>query len=146
MNSRKILFPTDFSDCSDAAFEMATEVALEKHATLVIVHVEEPAAGYGGGDFYYPGPSGYNAEGLLREVVPVNAAVPYEHRLISGDPASAIVKLAEELHAEMIVIGTHGRKGLTRFVMGSVAEAVVRRSSCPVMTVKQHSEMAMHAH
>ena len=146
MYSRKILFPTDFSDCSDAALEMATSVALDKHATLVIAHVEEPTTGYAGGDFYYPGPANHSVEGLLHEVVPMDASVPYEHRLISGDPATAIVQLADDVHAEMIVIGTHGRTGLTRFVMGSVAEAVVRRAPCPVMTVKQHSNVAATAH
>jgi nucleotide-binding universal stress UspA family protein len=63
--------------------------------------------------------------------------VPYEHHLITGDPATAVVQLAEEENVDMIVMGTHGRTGLSRLLMGSVAEAVVRKANCPVLTFKQ---------
>ena len=54
-----------------------------------------------------------------------------------GDPAAEVVRIAEEESAEMIVMGTHGRTGLTRLLMGSVAEAIVRRSPCPVLTYRE---------
>ena len=63
---------------------------------------------------------------MLREVGPSDPAVPHEHRLLTGDPASEIVRIAQEEGVEMIVMGTHGRTGLMWFLMGSVAEAVVR--------------------
>lgn len=141
MTARKILFPTDFSHTGDAALELATSLARERGATLVIVHVEEPPAAYGGGEMYYgmPEPAAEDLQQMLKEVQPTAPDVAYEHRLITGDPASAIARLAEEESMELIVIGTHGRTGLMRLLMGSVAEAVVRQASCPVLTYKQPS-------
>jgi nucleotide-binding universal stress UspA family protein len=60
--------------------------------------------------------------------------------MLTGDPANAIVKLADEEHVDMIVLGTHGRTGLARLLMGSVAEAIVRRANCPVLTYKHHAD------
>ncbi len=60
-----------------------------------------------------------------------------EHRLVlSADPAGAILSVAGELGCDVIVLGTHGRTGLRRALLGSVAEQVVRKASCPVLTVK----------
>ena len=69
-------------------------------------------------------------------VVP-DSNVPVERRLLAGDPADAIIRLAESEHIDLIVMGTHGRRGLSRLLMGSVAESVVRVAPCPVLTVKQ---------
>jgi universal stress protein A len=142
MSVRKLLFPTDFSHTGDAALALATTLARERGATLLIVHVEEPPAAYGGGEMYYgmPDPVTEDLRTMLKEVVPPDATVPYEHRLITGDPASAITRLAKEESVELIVMGTHGRTGLMRLLMGSVAEAVVRRAPCPVLTLRQPGE------
>ena len=139
MNANKILFPSDFSHTSDAALEMATALARDAGATLVIVHVEEHTTAYGGGEFYYgiAEPATADLGRMLEEITPTDPQVPYQHRLISGEPASAIARLAEAEDVDMIVMGTHGRTGLSRFVMGSVAESVVRRAKCPVLTYKQ---------
>ncbi len=138
MKASKIIFPTDFSHTGDAALALASLLARETGATLLLVHVEEPPIAYGGGEMYYgvPEPAYEEIERMLRAVKPTDPEVKYEHRLISGDPASAIVQLAEEEGADMIVMGTHGRTGLRRLLMGSVAEAVVRRAPCPVLTFK----------
>jgi nucleotide-binding universal stress UspA family protein len=64
------------------------------------------------------------------------ADVSYEHFFMIGEPADQIVRLANEEHADIIVMGTHGRRGFGRFLMGSVAEQVVRRAICPVVTIK----------
>jgi nucleotide-binding universal stress UspA family protein len=117
---------------------MATSLARDRGASLLIVHVEEPPMAYGGGEFYY-GPSEPGREELKRllaDVVPADAAVPSEHRLLVGPPAETIVEVAEREGAELIVMGTHGRTGLARLLMGSVAEEVVRKAKCPVLTVK----------
>lgn len=142
MKANLIIFPTDFSRCGDAALKMATALARDSGAKLLIVHVEEPPVAYGGGEMYYgvPDPASDDLWRMLREVLPTDPAVPFEHRLITGDPSSAIARLAEEEHADMIIMGTHGRTGLTRLLMGSVAEAVVRRAPCPVLTYKQQTE------
>ena len=62
-----------------------------------------------------------------------------EHHLVTGEPATAIVRLATSEQADLIVMATHGRSGLSRLLMGSVAEAVVRQAACPVLTLRQPS-------
>ena len=139
MNALKILFPTDFAEDSKHALELATSLARDSGGSLVIIHVEEPPVAYGGGELYY-GIEEPNREELKRSlaaITPTDPAVPCVHKLLVGDPAEAILQVAEAEHVDMIVMGTHGRRGLTRLLMGSVAEAVVRRAPCPVLTVKQ---------
>jgi len=144
MKAKKILFPTDFSHTGDAALEMATALARDTGATLLIVHTEEPPTAYGGGELYYgmPEPATEDLRKMLHKVVPPDKAVPYEHRLITGDPAHAVVRLAKDEEVDMIVMGTHGRTGLSRILMGSVAEAIVRRAGCPVLTYKEPDSKA----
>ena len=137
MHAKKILFPTDFSHASDAALNYTASLARDMKATLVIVHVEEPLPAYVGEAYYgIPNPPNPEVRRMLEAVKPP-ADVPHEHRLLSGDPAEEIVRLAAEKHVDMIVMSTHGRTGLSRLLMGSVAEHVVRRAACPVLTFKQ---------
>lgn len=145
METKKIVFPTDFSTLSDAVLDHATTLAREHGAKLIIVHVEEPPAAYGGGEMYYgiPEPDMAELEQMLNKVTPRDPQVSFERRLATGDPASEIVRLAEEEGADMIVMATHGRTGLSRLVMGSVAEAVVRHARCPVMTFKTPDKQAV---
>lgn len=139
MNLKLILVSTDFSTSSDAALAMATALARDSGAKLLIVHVEEIPLATGGAEYLYsvPEPATQELKKMLSEVVPKDPNVPFEHRLLAGDAAEAIVRTAEQDKVDMIVLGTHGRTGLTRLLMGSVAEAVVRRAGCPVLTVKQ---------
>jgi nucleotide-binding universal stress UspA family protein len=83
-------------------------------------------------------PEGYRREleGKLRESQAPTGSGGVEHRLEQGDPAAEIVRVAEELPADFIVLGTHGRTGLLRLLMGSVAEEVVRKAPCPVLTIR----------
>ena len=122
MSTKKIIFPTDFSHTGDAALALATALARDSGATLHIVHVEEPPMVYGGGEMYYgmPEPSTEHLKEMLEKVVPTDPQVPCVHHLITGAPASAICRLAQDEGAEMIVMGTHGRTGLGRLLMGSV--------------------------
>ena len=138
MSAPKIVFPTDFSTAGQAALAMASSLARDKGGKLVIVHVEEPPMAYGGGELYYgiDEPDQDELRRMLVEVMPTDPSVPCEHRLVVGSPATAIVQLAEQEGAEMIVMPTHGRTGLLRMLMGSVAEEVVRKAKCPVLTVK----------
>ena len=139
MHAEKILFPTDLSPASEQALSWATSLARDTGATILIVHVEEPPMAYGGGEMYI----GFDEEGTrselrkeLVQIVPADHNVSFEHMLLVGEPAHAIVEAAEKENVDLIVMGTHGRTGLTRLLMGSVAEAVVRRAKCPVLTVK----------
>lgn len=138
MNARKILFPTDFSTLGLAALETATSLARDRDAKLVIVHVEEPPIAYGGGELYYgiEQPDRDELKRMLAEVLPTDPKVGYEHHLVIGSPAGGILEMAAREGVEMIVMATHGRTGLTRMLMGSVAEEVVRKAKCPVLTVK----------
>lgn len=138
MNAHKILYPTDFSTLGQTALEMATSLARDRGAKLLIAHVEEPPVAYGGGELYYgiDEPNRDDLKRMLKEVLPLDPAVGYEHRLLTGAPAHAIIHLAEKEGVELIVMATHGRTGLLRLLMGSVAEEVVRNAKCPVLTVK----------
>jgi nucleotide-binding universal stress UspA family protein len=136
---QKILFPTDFSPASDAVLRHATALARGNNATLLIVHVEEPPLAYGSGELFY-GVSDFSTESLqkmLDSVVPPDPTVPVVRRLVMGDPAAEIPRVAKEENVDLIVMGTHGRTGLLRLLMGSVAELVVRRAPCAVLTVRQ---------
>ena len=142
MKMKTILFPTDFSHTGDAALEMATVLARDSGAKLLIVHIEEPPVAYGGGEMYYglPEPDPEQLKKMLESVKPSDPNVAYEQRLLTGEPAHALTRLANEEDADLIVMGTHGRTGLFRLLMGSVAEAVVRRAPCPVLTYKQPAQ------
>ena len=145
MKATKILVPTDFSHTGDAAMKLATSLARDTGASLLIVHAEEPPTAYGGGELYYgmPEPASDDLRKMLHKVEPTDSSVTFEHRLITGDPAHAIVRLAKDEGVDMIVMGTHGRSGLSRMLMGSVAEAIVRRAECPVLTYKQPANKAV---
>ena len=142
MSVKKILFPTDFSTASDAALVHAENLAKQSSADLIILHIEEPPLGYGGGELYYglPEPSSERILEMLHDVCPSDPQLTFEHRLVMGDPSTEIVRIAEEERAELIVLGTHGRTGLSRILMGSVAEAVVRGAPCPVMTIRESAK------
>lgn len=142
MSQKTILFPTDFSTASDAALPHAEVLARQADARLLIVHVEEPPLAYGGGELYYglPEPDSDRIRKMLDDVRPADPALPFDHRLTMGDPASEIVRIAADESAEMIVLGTHGRTGMTRLLMGSVAEAVVRRAPCPVLVYREAAQ------
>jgi nucleotide-binding universal stress UspA family protein len=137
-----ILFPTDFSTASDAVLPHAEALAKQAHASLLIVHVEEPPLAYGTGELYYglPEPSSERILTMLEAVKPSDPSIPFRHRLLMGDPAGEIVRIADEEAAEMIVMGTHGRSGMVRMLMGSVAEAIVRRAPCPVLVYRPVAE------
>lgn len=143
MNAKKILFATDFSEASQAALEYAEMLARDNQAALLILHVQEPIITYAMGET----PLALDTEQpevakRLQGVVPHDPTVPFEHRLVVGSPADEIVQIADSEHVDLIVIGTHGRTGLSRLLMGSVAEVVVRRATCPVLTLRQRRPSA----
>ncbi len=146
MNAQKILFPTDFSSASNAALKYATALARDARATLLILHVQE-AVSLAAGEMYLPPTSVPNPalEQSLSTVVPEDPLIVHEHILAVGGAAEEILRIAKEQAVDLIVMGTHGRTGFVRFVMGSVAETVVRRAECPVLTVKETHEASIAA-
>ncbi|MCI0380621.1 MAG: universal stress protein [Gemmataceae bacterium] len=134
---RTILHPTDFSPNSVYALHVASALARDYNANLIILHVYAvPVAVYGYGEGVLP-PREEQLESLRKELHEVQVPdVRLTHLLVEGDSVGEILRVADQNHADLIVMGTHGRRGLKRLLMGSVAEMVVRRASCPVLTVR----------
>jgi nucleotide-binding universal stress UspA family protein len=135
---RSILHPTDFSERSQYAFWLAGALARDYGARLVVLHVvAAPTVVYGEG-VVPPNPEELRAaaRAQLDGLEVPQANVRAERRLQEGDAVETILAVAQEIHADLIVLGTHGRTGLGRLLMGSVAEQIVRKASCPVLTVK----------
>ncbi|MEO8905735.1 MAG: universal stress protein [Polyangiaceae bacterium] len=136
-----VLVATDFSECSKRALDLAVELAQKLDAQLTVTHVwEVPAYGYGPG-MYVPGdflaPIEGAAQARLNEALDaLKQRFPSAKGVLrTGAPWDEILAAALSVHADLIVIGTHGRRGLSRALMGSVAERVVRLSTVPVLTV-----------
>jgi nucleotide-binding universal stress UspA family protein len=136
---KSILHPTDFSQPSEYAFQTACALARDHGAKLVLLYVVPPFIAT---EAYVPPPSEEYREKVWEEFRQIQATVPavrevrVETQITEGDPAHEIVRVAEEVGADLIVMATHGRTGLRRLLMGSVAEHVLRRAACPVLTVK----------
>lgn len=144
MNIQQILFPTDLSSHHDAALSFASLLAAEANATLHILHVDDlrdlPAERV---DMGYPAVSAWDQGERVRireELIEIGPTVPHvahEHHYRRGTPAAEILKFARAKGIDLIVMRSHGRTGLVRLVMGSVAEEVMRKAPCPVLVVKQ---------
>ena len=143
----RILVPTDFSEAADAALVYAKALAVQFGASLHLVHVfEDPyTAGALSPEVYAPLPPEVREEvmkNIMKELS--ERLTPGEKlrfsgttQLATGPVAKAIVDHASDFRIDLIVMGTHGRRGMAHLVMGSVAEKVVRIARCPVLTVGQ---------
>lgn len=137
-----ILHPTDFSEHSKFAFRLACALARDYKARLVLLHVlPPPTVVYAGGlvpaDLWR---DTEEARGRLRRMEAEAHRVRVESQVMEGDPVDMILRAAEETNSDVIVMGTHGRTALARLLLGSVAEAVLRKAPCPVLTAKPHPE------
>ena len=140
---KTILFATDFSPPSQVAFEVAAALARDYRARMIVIHVVEPTT-MGFSEYAaYVGPEEDKGAAMtrLQAIKAPSPTVTIEYRLLEGDPATVIAESAEETDADLVVMGTHGRTGFTRFIMGSVAEDVLRRAPCPVLTVRGAAEV-----
>ena len=145
---KKIVCPTDFSDFSRRALDHALALAKWYEAEVSVLHViprvlMPPEAYPYLTEPIFPDPQ--VREDALAELGRFvhrarETGVTTEVRLKEGDAVDEIVKLAAQLPAYLIVMGTHGRRGLERLVLGSVTEKVLRKVSCPVMTVSASSQ------
>jgi nucleotide-binding universal stress UspA family protein len=139
LSIRTILHPTDFSERAEYAFRAACSLARDHGARLVILYVQHPdVVGFAEYTACVPDPIQTPAD--VKETLSARHAIDprldVEYRVAEGDPAAQIVHAATELDADLIVMSTHGRTGLGRLLMGSVAEAVSRGAPCPVLTLK----------
>jgi nucleotide-binding universal stress UspA family protein len=139
MQINHVMCPVDFSSCSSAAVAYASSLASEHQAELHLVHVyEEPFAYVEGGIVGTVPPADLEPDKKrFGEIVPTRADVRFRREFIIGNPADRLIEYARNHAVDLIVIGTHGRTGISRLLMGSVAEAVLRRAPCPVLTLKQ---------
>jgi nucleotide-binding universal stress UspA family protein len=121
----RILYPTDFSSYSNQAYFHAVGLAETYGASLTVVYVHAPGAG-----------DKAHWRNQLEQVRPANPKIAVSHVVLEGDPAAEIARYAADAHIDVIVIGTHGRTGVDRPEMGSVAERVMREAACSVLVVK----------
>lgn len=139
-----ILYPTDFSSYSNQAYFHAVGLAENYGAALTILFVHTPGASPDDTGIY--GDKTYWRD-QLEQIRPSNPDIPIRHVLLEGDPASEIVRYAADSSINLIVLGTHGRTGVERLLMGSVAEKVMRDAPCSVLVVKlPRGSATMHDH
>lgn len=131
---KTILHPTDFSQQSGYAFDLARALAADYRAQLIVLHVVNVPSVL---DFTV-----VDVEAMLRQaaqqIAQIQRAAPeavFTYRLERGNPTTEILRAAEALRADLLVMGTHGRTGISRLLLGSVAEQVLRQATCPVLTV-----------
>lgn len=154
---KKILVPTDGSDRARLAGEQAISIATQFDATLSALYVvDERAFRMAGGNLTAATePTGVDAdvpseETAVRErgeeaietirTLAKEATLDFESDVVLGIPSEAILEYADETDVDLIVMGTHGRTGFKRYVLGSVTERVVRLSDVPVLTVRSPVE------
>lgn len=135
----KILHPTDFSDLSQAAFDVACALARDYSAELLVVHVNRPAPIFApdGIAVAVPTEEPYELHAKLARMCATVPDVKVTHHLLSGEPTDEILKCARHEKVDLLVLGTHGSTGLTRLLMGSVAESVSRKAPCPLLTIRK---------
>jgi nucleotide-binding universal stress UspA family protein len=141
---KKVLCPVDFSDHSQAALEVAAAMAARHRAALSVLHVFPSVPSVAYGQRIIPSRPATLTEDdraslneYAREFIhrDTSGLPGVEVAIVEGEPAAEILKYGAETGADLMVLGTHGRHGFDRLVLGSVAERVLRRASCPTLTV-----------
>jgi nucleotide-binding universal stress UspA family protein len=147
---KRILVPTDFSPCADAAVDLAVDLARGSGAMIVLQHATERPSGLGATAMIVPEPG--RAPVAVDEWMHAKVRARLEHaaaplralglevrvRSDVGKAHTAVLAAIEAEGADLCVIGTHGRAGVAHFLLGSVAEKVVRHANIPVLTVRGH--------
>jgi|APDOM4702015248_1054824.scaffolds.fasta_scaffold148023_2 nucleotide-binding universal stress UspA family protein len=142
---KPIVFATDFSPASEHAFQKAIEMARKEGAELIVAHVYEPPA-----SLSHSGVADDLIEAEIEETIRKDVEKKLEPVLVkaraeglrvrgeilAGHAAKALAELAEKTGAALLVLGTHGRAGLKKLVIGSIASQVIATATCPVLTVR----------
>jgi nucleotide-binding universal stress UspA family protein len=143
---RRILHATDYSKASERALQEAVDFAKQNNAEMLVVHVIQPVVPYvagediGAAELYVKLEESTKQEAqrsmnkLMQRLE--RLGVKAKSLLLRGSPADQIVKAAKNRKADMVVIGTHGRTGLSKLFMGSVASRVISTAPSPVLTVR----------
>lgn len=148
---KRILVPTDFSPGSRAALDHAAGLAERYGATVVALHVWQPPALMRADDSITISGEPYQTlsemagkrasaemDSFLAPLIE-HEGVWFRRQVALGDPADTILEVAADGRFDLIVMGTHGRTGLKRMILGSVAEKVTRRANCPVLTIREQT-------
>ena len=143
---KKILFPNDFSENASKILQYVLSISEAYNSTIYLLHVVQDLHRWG--KVYIPHTSMdvfqkealEGAEKVMDRVCEeqLQSCPSFERRVVSGDPATEILKTIEAEDIDLVIMGTHGRKGLEHVILGSVAENVVKKSSAPVMTVNPY--------
>jgi nucleotide-binding universal stress UspA family protein len=142
---KKILVATDFSACADQALDYAVALAGKLDAKLHLLNVivipamAIPEVGVAVTSTLIESTARTQQDEFDKRVAR-RASAGIEALLRTGDARDVIVDVARELGADLIVMGTHGRRGVRRALIGSIAESVVRTAPCPVLTIREHKE------
>lgn len=148
MSSQTLLVALDLDESAEAVLQVAMDQASRLGARLVLAHVTpETALPFPEARLADAGhPAGLPQDGLLLDaarqriddlgILCADANLSHTVVVVRGDPASTILDLADAHHADIIVLGTHGRRGLARVLVGSVAENILRRANVPVLVVR----------
>ena len=143
INLKTILVPSDFSECSDAALRYGLELARRFDARLHLLHVvqdplTQPWAAEGFSAPLFEVVADWRKEAMerLAALVPAADATRVTVEATVAFPFNEIIRCATENNIDLIVMGTHGRGGMSHMLLGSIAEKVIRRSPCPVLTVR----------
>jgi nucleotide-binding universal stress UspA family protein len=144
---KKILCPVDFDENSVRALKEAAELGLHGDGTLCLLHVlqinpltaQGVAEGYDAGEFYDT-QTEFARKQVGEMLGKLPAALKFEVAIEFGEPGTTILAAAKRLRTDLVVMATHGRRGLRHLVMGSVAERIVRESTVPVLTVRPAGE------
>lgn len=141
---RRILCPTDFSDFSRHALDHAVAIAKWYESTITLLHVctVVPVSAYAPGGGVVPSAmlTQQDREALLASMARFaegegGTSVPVDFEIAEGHPATEIIAKANGMPADLLVLGTHGRSGFERLVLGSVTERILRKAACPVLSV-----------
>ena len=132
---KKIILATDFSDVSNDAGCHALLLAHTYQAELKILHTFNTNARNAPSSYYFIEEARQRGKDALKELAE-SFDLEVETIFTEGDPGHEIIRVAEELNADLIVLGTHGHGGWKRFTLGSVAELVVRHAPCAVLTIR----------
>ena len=146
MQIRTILMPTDFSEYAEHAFTWALQMAADWQARLILFHAAAPISPLAFPDSVYlpelrrlEADMLADAEKRMSEFVGKkgSSAVVVETRVVVGEPVYEICQAVEREQADLIIMGSHGRTGLSHVLLGSVAERVIRHASCPVLVARK---------
>ena len=140
---KKILCPIDFSACSTYALTYAIDLSLKDHASLYLIHVIETYIGDIGDilkqiDLLLDDNQTDSLKMRLINLIPaeIRTNISIDTLVVKGTPFVEIIKAAKDNQVDLIVMGTHGKTGLDYILIGSVAERVIQRSPCPVLSIR----------